>query len=114
MDVVIASEIADLEEALRKRESQGRRHLLWGLLGMSPAALLPFLGLLRSGAGELAIGLVVAVVVVELARGGKASLDSRKMRKQLRTLHLRLREGPASLGISNGGETPPQGSGRSA
>lgn len=93
MDVVIASEIADLEEALWKREKQGRRHLVWGLLGMSPAALLPFLGLLRSGAGGLAVGLVVAVVVVELVRGGRASLDCRKIRKELATKRLSLGEG---------------------
>jgi len=91
--IVIASEIDDLEEALWKREKQGRRHILWGFLGMSPAALLPFLGLLRSGAGGLAVGLVVAVVVVELVRGWKAGLDCRKIRKELATRRLALGDG---------------------
>ena len=67
--LVRRAEIREMERTLESRRREAHRHFLWAFLGLSPAAFLPMIGLLRPGSVQLLVGLGVAVTIVELTRG---------------------------------------------
>jgi hypothetical protein len=70
--LALRSEVLDLEKALDARRSATHRHFLWAVLGLSPAAFLPMVGLLRGSGLVLAVVLGALVSVVEVIRGIRA------------------------------------------
>ena len=92
-DLVARSQIKDLVEEMEVHEKRGNRHLLFAVLGVSPGALLPMLGLLNSGAMGYVVALSFGVMGVELWRGLKARSKWRRMRE--------LKEG-LEEGLENG------------
>lgn len=73
--LALRSEVRDLEEALEARLRASHQHFLWAVLGLSPAAFLPILGVLRAVSLVLAVVLGAVVSVVELIRGLRARRD---------------------------------------
>jgi len=67
--LVRRAEIREMERTLESRRREAHRHFLLAFLGLSPAAFLPMIGLLRPGSEQLLVGLGVAVTIVELTRG---------------------------------------------
>jgi len=67
--LALRSEVLDLEKALDARRRATHRHFFWAVLGLSPAAFLPMMGLLRGGGLVLVVVLGALVSVVELIRG---------------------------------------------
>jgi hypothetical protein len=67
--LALRSKVQDLEEALEARRRATHRHFLWAVLGLSPAAFLPMVGILRGGSLVLALVLGVLVSSVEVVRG---------------------------------------------
>lgn len=79
-------EVEDLElklHAVRRRE---KRHLLWMVLGVSPAAVIPALGLLREGSTDLLLLLLVLVAVVHTVAWNRAAREAERLEKELQGL----------------------------
>lgn len=87
----LASEVEkdDLAARLRIVRRKEKRHLLWTILGFSPGAAIPALGLMREGSTGLLLLLGGLVVVVQGYSWNKAAREAEKLEKQL----LRLSEG---------------------
>jgi hypothetical protein len=90
--LALRSEVRDLEEALEARRRATHRHFLWAVLGLSPAAFLPMIGLLRGGSLVLVLVLGTLVTVVELIRGMKARGDFFRMLERYKRGSARLKE----------------------
>ena len=110
-DVVRRDEAAlsdvDLADALRELEIAERRasrHLLWATLGLSPAALIPFVGLLAEGSLVLVVVLTTLVFFVEGWRHLRASKEA----KRLRAVVARLEVGQSG-DLSSPEDEPPAG-----
>ena len=80
----------ELEDAQRK----SRRHLRWALLGLSPAALIPFVGLLAEGSFGLIVVLVVLVLLVEGWRYLQAEKKASRLRAVVKLLEVRHPQSP--------------------
>jgi hypothetical protein len=86
--VVARLELEDMERRLQAVRRKERRHLLWMVLGVSPAAILPALGLLREGNLGLLVLLGVLVTFSQWYSWTKASNEAERLEKAI----LRLRE----------------------
>lgn len=97
---------ADLGDALRELEVAERkagRHLMWAVLGLSPAALIPFAGLLAEGSFGLILVLITLVFFIE----GWRYLRASKEVSRLREVVLKLEVGHADVLIPpEGGDLP--------
>lgn len=82
--VLARLELEELEEKLQRARRKERRHLLWTLLGFSPAAVLPALGLLREGSIGLLFLLAVLVTVSEGVAWARASRKAERLEEQCR------------------------------
>jgi len=79
---LLESERAELEERLRATRAAARRHTLWGLLGVSPGAVVLLIATANHFGIAMAAGLGVVLAGVELWRGARlfnaaAGLESR-------------------------------------
>ena len=83
---VIQAEIEDLSKDLEKVRGKKRRHALWALLGLSPAALLPAIGLALEGSDGLLVLLVVLVVVSSTFAWAKNHLKEKELKDSIRRL----------------------------
>ena len=83
---LIEAEVEDLERELRPVESRGRWHILWGLAGNSPAALIPMIGLFRRGSFGLVVLLGLLVSISGFYQGGKAVGKAARLKKALENL----------------------------
>ena len=82
-------EIEELEERLLVVHRKEKRHLLWMVLGISPAATLPFLGLLVQGKIGLLFLLSALVAVSQAYSWTRASREAERLEK----IHRELMEG---------------------
>ena len=71
-------DLEDARRALAGAERRARRHLLWAAIGLSPAALVPFLAFLFDGSFGLVVLLLVLVVLIEGWRFLRASSEARR------------------------------------
>lgn len=85
----------DLRERLKKAERRKSRHGLWLMLGMSPSALIPFIGLTMEGSKELAVVLAALVVVVEAVQWLRAQREVTDLRTALAVAEERAAALPA-------------------
>ena len=76
-------ELADLEQKLDTVHRREKRHLLWMVLGLSPAAALPAVGLLLEGSSDLLLLLIVLVSVFHTVSWNKAAREAERMEKEL-------------------------------
>ena len=84
--VVAHLELEDMELTLQKVHRKEKRHLLWMVLGISPAAVLPALGLLREGSLGLLVILGVLVTFTQWYSWTKASKEAERLEKAIRQL----------------------------
>ena len=84
-----ATEMKELEEELRGVRRKANWHFVWTLLGVSPGAIIPALGLMGEGSRGMLILLGVAVTISQGYMGAKASTRA----KELETALERLKEG---------------------
>ncbi len=61
----LRADLTDVELALERARKKEARHFAFAVFGMSPAALVPFVGLALEGEGALLAVLCVMVVIVE-------------------------------------------------
>jgi hypothetical protein len=82
----LRADLADVELALRRARKKEVRHFVWATFGVSPAALLPFLGLAVEGETVLLAVLCGMVVVVEGWRWLKARAEVKDLEGTLAEL----------------------------
>ena len=87
---LIESEVRDLERELRVLRRKANWHFVWTVLGLSPAALIPALGLLREGSFGLLFLLGVLVMVSQGYLGGKAARRAERVEKALENLRNQI------------------------
>lgn len=68
---LLESERAELETTLRATRAAARRHTLWGLLGVSPGALIPLIATANQFGLVVAAGFGIVLAGVELWRGAR-------------------------------------------
>lgn len=84
--ILIGSEVEDLEQELRAVQRKQRRHFVWALTGISPAALIPMIGLFRSGSFGPLILLALLVSVSQIFQVGKAARKANRLKRALKNL----------------------------
>lgn len=84
--ILLQSEIEDLERELRAVRKKERWHFVWALLGTSPAALLPAIGLSWEGSYGLAVLLSLMVTISQFLLGVKATGKATRLEKALESL----------------------------
>ena len=87
--ILLQSEIEDLERELRAVRRKERWHFVWALIGISPAALIPAIGLFREGSFGLVVLLALLVTISQLYLGVKASGKAARLKKALEGLRER-------------------------
>lgn len=96
MTPLARADLADARERLDRAERKAARHLAWALLGLSPAALVPFLALLIEGSITLLAVLLVMVPLVEGWRYRCATGEVRRARALVDRLRAEHPEPPRS------------------
>lgn len=90
----LRADLADVELALERARKKEARHFAFAVFGVSPAALIPFLGLALEGEGALLAVLCVMVVIVEGWRWFKAREEVRSLEVTLIELHEEAAQAP--------------------
>ncbi len=84
--ILLQSEIEDLERELRAVRRKERWHFVWAFVGISPAALIPAIGLFREGSFGLVVLLALLVTISQLYLGVKAIGKAARLKKALASL----------------------------
>jgi hypothetical protein len=84
--VLLRSEIEDLERELRAVRKKERWHFVWALVGISPAALIPAIGLAWEGSFGLVVLLALLVTVSQFLLGVKATGKANRLERALESL----------------------------
>ena len=90
---VLRADAEDVTEALRLARRAETRHGLFALLGVSPAAILPMLGLLRGGSEALVIPLCLLVMLTEGWKWIAAGREARRLEALLLEFEETAEEG---------------------
>jgi hypothetical protein len=80
---IALAEREDLERKLHAVRKKKNRHVLWAMLGISPAAIIPAIGLLAEGDMGLLMVLLVLVFLAQVHGWGKTSKEARELEKEL-------------------------------
>jgi hypothetical protein len=92
----LRADLHDLQGELRRARKREVRHFVWAMFGVSPAALIPLLGLALEGEVALVALLCVMVVFVEGSRWIRAGKEVKRLEEALETLLQEIEaEGPA-------------------
>ena len=83
VSMLIEHEVEDLERELRAVRKKERRHFVWALTGISPAALIPMFGLFLTDSFGLVVLLVILVPISQLYLGVRASGKASRLKKSL-------------------------------
>jgi hypothetical protein len=94
---VVQSEIEDLKRELKATRRKSRMHFMWLLLGISPGAILPALGLLGEGRTDLLVIFLIMVAASQLYLGMKAATKMDRLKARLNELEGELEGGPSAL-----------------
>jgi hypothetical protein len=84
--VIIQAEIEDLEREVRAARRKERWHFVWALTGISPAALIPGVGLFLDESFDLFILLLVLVSFSQFYLGTKAAGKVARLKRALNGL----------------------------
>jgi hypothetical protein len=84
--VLLRAKVEDLEEELRVVRKRERRHFTWALVGISPAALLPAIGLFLEGSFGLVVILVILVTFTQVYQGVMAGAEAARLEEALERL----------------------------
>ena len=83
---IFQAEVDDLERELRAVKRKERWHFVWALTGMSPAALIPAMGLFLDGNYALVVPFVLLVTISQFYLGVKASGKAARLKRALEDL----------------------------
>jgi len=83
---IVQNEIDDVSQALEVVRKKKRRHALWTLMGISPAALLPAIGLMMEGSEGLLLILVLLVTLTQAYGWAKNRVKEKELEESLRLL----------------------------
>jgi hypothetical protein len=83
---IFQAEVEDLERELRAVRKKERWHFVWALTGVSPAALIPAMGLVLRGNFGLVVPFVLLVTISQFYLGVKAAGKAARLKKALRDL----------------------------
>jgi hypothetical protein len=84
--MLIEYEVEDLERELRAVQKKERKHFIWALTGISPAALIPMIGLFLTDSFGLLVLLALLVPISQFYLGVKASGEASRLKKSLEDL----------------------------
>jgi hypothetical protein len=76
---VLRADAQDVTDELAMARKAATRHALFALLGVTPAALLPMIGLLLQGSAPLVVTLCVLVALSEMRKWFRASKDVNRL-----------------------------------
>ena len=85
-ELLLEVERDELARRIAKLRRKGGRHVLWALLGLSPGAFIPALGLMREGSFELLLVLVVLVLVTQVFLYARTTNEAARLEKELERL----------------------------
>jgi hypothetical protein len=83
---IIQAEVEDLERELRAVRKKERWHFVWALTGVSPAALIPAMGLVVRGNYGLVVPFLLLVTFSQLYLGVKAAGKAARLKRALEDL----------------------------
>jgi len=83
---IIAAEVSDLEREIKVARRKATWHRIWVVLGLSPAAMIPAIGLMREGSTELLFLLAVLVTISQAYLGAKAAKKAGELEARLKEL----------------------------
>ena len=83
---IVQAEVDELERELRAVRKKERWHFVWALTGMSPAALIPAIGLFLDGYYALVVPFVLLVTISQFYLGVKAAGKASRLKKALEDL----------------------------
>ena len=76
---LVQSELEDLKRELRVVQKTERWHFVWAMTGISPAALIPMIGLFHEGSFGVLLLLAVLVTISQFYLGGKAATRAHRL-----------------------------------
>ena len=80
---ILRAEIVDLSEDLSNTERRHRRHFFWTLLGFSPTAVIPAVGI-ALGQATIPLGVLILLLVGREAwKTVTTGRDARRLRSQI-------------------------------
>lgn len=85
-DVVCEADLADLHDELEQARRRRRRHFIWAVVGFSPSAILPVVGIIAGGPVLLLGGLILALVGLEGVRAFRASQNVGRIKEAIALL----------------------------
>ena len=80
---IVQAEVDDLERELRTVRKKERWHFVWALTGMSPAVLIPAIGLFLDGYYGLVVPFVLLVTISQFYLGVKAAGKAARLKRAL-------------------------------
>ncbi|NNM05305.1 MAG: hypothetical protein HKO65_09395 [Gemmatimonadetes bacterium] len=83
---IIQAEIDDVSRSLELVRKKKGRHALWALLGISPAAVIPAIGLMMEGSETLLVVLVLLVTITQGYGWAKNRVKEKEFEETLRRL----------------------------
>ena len=89
---LVQSEVEDLKRELRVVQRKERWHFVWAMTGISPAALIPMIGLFHEGSFGVLLLLAILVTISQFYLGGKAATRAHRLKQAIH----RLREKESS------------------
>lgn len=89
---LISADLTDARTALGVAEDRASRHLVWAMLGLSPAALIPLVGLVVEGSLNLIGPLIALVFLVEGGRYLSAQREVKRLQEVCDRIRAERRE----------------------
>jgi hypothetical protein len=83
---LVQAEVEEVLEDLRKVRKRKKRHALWAIIGLSPAAVIPAVGLLMEGSLGLFVILCVLVTATQIIGWSKELKREGELEDRLRRL----------------------------
>lgn len=91
---LLESERAELEAQFKATRGAARRHTLWGLLGVSPGAVIPLILTANQYGIAIAVGLSIVLAGVELWRGERLFNAAARIENRLKETSDALEAAP--------------------
>lgn len=79
-----ALEVDEMERRFETAQRKEKKHLLWMVLGLSPAAAIPALGLFLEGSSGLLLLLLGLVAVTQAVSWNRAAREAERLEAELR------------------------------
>ena len=81
--ILVQSEVEDLKRELRAVQRKERWHFEWAMTGISPAALIPLIGLFHEGSFGVLLLLAILLTIFQFYLGGKAATRAHRLKREI-------------------------------